>query len=162
MTLQTWRTIKLSERDRDAEALRSSIAAAGMAFVNPIKVEELLQSPAFDNSVQSTPTKLYQLVKVRPRELGLHEATNKDIVERGSALGLALCPPALAPCLRAQYSNQPEGEWLSVQMEPIIDAGGVPWKFCLVRNFQGAWLGAQNALAKTDLWQSTELLFARE
>ncbi len=60
-------------------------------------------------------------------------ATNAQIWEKRHALGLELCPPEAAFVLRFEYKRQPQGEWLTMVMEPFVDKDGDQCIACITR-----------------------------
>lgn len=66
------------------------------------------------------PRQKVKLVRISVKELGfIKPVTFRKILERAEELGLALCPPIVAPHLRLEYDNQPENEELYVACTPI-------------------------------------------
>ena len=97
---------------------------------------------------------LVQVVEVTPNALGFPDgATYQEIVERAATRGLLSCPLELAPHLRLQFPDQPEGfigqpasqhrappGSITVASAPIGDAEETPKGFYL-RRIEGAlWL----------------------
>ena len=68
-------------------------------------------------------------------------ATNREINEAIRSKGYDLCPAEVGPQLRLQYSDQPNGEWIRVAMEPITASYGDLRVFFVARVDVGRWLG---------------------
>ncbi len=65
------------------------------------------------------------LVSFTVEQLGFSGgATYAEIKEKAQQLGLKLCPPQVGPELRLQYTDQPNGEYLLIAMDPMPVAGG--------------------------------------
>jgi hypothetical protein len=69
------------------------------------------------------------LVIVSVGDLGLYQATCRDIYPRALELGLELCPAEVGPALRLAYVDQSFGEILLIAMEPITVSDGSLWVF---------------------------------
>lgn len=83
----------------------------------------------------------FDLIHLKVSDLGFTtNPTTKELYERAKLLGLDLCPPEIGPELRLKYKDQPLGEWKYIAMKPIIDSGGHPDVFELVRDDGGLWL----------------------
>lgn len=76
----------------------------------------------------------FNLVKVSVEELGCtHRPTYNEVCLQAVRLGLHECPAQVGPQLRLQYLDQPEGEWLTIGMEPIEGYGGIKYVFGVAR-----------------------------
>lgn len=94
--------------------------------------------------VASDPTKI-DIVVVTVAELGFPNGTTRaQIYEKALSLGLKLCPAEVGPQMRLQYTDQPNGEWILVAMEPISDSGGYLGVFGVVRYDDGRWLNSRS------------------
>jgi hypothetical protein len=113
-----WKTIKLGIHD-NLDALRSVLKEADC------KVSDWAYDiirPEFTLAREETEVKL---IVISVAELGFPYGARRDqIYARAQEFGLALCPPEVGPQLRLQYSDQTEGEWLLIGMEPITDSNG--------------------------------------
>ena len=137
---KVWKTIKLGTGPKTAEDFQSSIKAIG----NKISkwASDILSKRAFTTS--DTEMEL-DLVNVSARELGFEKgATRKEIYERALILGLQLCPAEVGPQLRLQYQDQPNGEWLTIGMEPVSGSGDDLYVFRVVRGDDDLWLYSNN------------------
>ncbi len=67
-------------------------------------------------------------------------ATFQEIYEKAKEFNLELCPPQIGPELRLSYTDQPNGEWLIIAMDPISDRGGAPDLFWVGRARSESWL----------------------
>jgi hypothetical protein len=105
---------------KDAKAIRKAIADAGGRIGD--WANDILGQPAFTVATKETEV---ELIVAAVAELGFKDgAKYSDICERAKELGLGLCPAEVGPQLRLQYTNQPNGEWLRIAMEPITDSVG--------------------------------------
>jgi len=117
---KAWKTIKLGTGLQTADDFRKAVKLAGMKIGN--WANDVLGKPAF--TVAESEVEV-ELVVVSVAELGFKDgATRKDIYVRAEELGLYLCPPEVGPQLRLQYTDQPNGEWLIIAMEPITGSDG--------------------------------------
>jgi hypothetical protein len=99
---------------------------------------------ALPESVRKTVRLLTVILSVR--QLGFSDGTtSKDLYARGCELGFSLCPLELAPYLRLQYLDQPEGHWLIVASTPPSGRNDLPTGFYLRRLEDGLWLRGYTA-----------------
>lgn len=107
-----------------------------------------------------------QTVEITAQDLGFVQgATMTEIVKQAETLGLALCPIELAPHLRLQYLDQPEGYWgqpervhqapsgsITIVSAPLSDDHTIPKGF-YVRRIQGElWLRGYRS-GPEHIWQ---------
>ena len=131
-----WKTIKLGTGLKTAEEFRRVLRDGEFRLSD--WASDILGKPAFKAADEETEV---DLVKVTVAELGFKKGARRNqIYERARDLGLELCPPEVGPQLRLQYQDQPNGEWILVAMEPIIDSGGGPRLFRVGRDDSGLWL----------------------
>jgi hypothetical protein len=131
----TWKTIKLGTRPSNAE-LRQDLTDGGCRLGS--WGSDILNK----TDVAPEPADL-DLVLVTVGELGFPKgAKRSEIYERALSLGLQLCPAEVGPQLRLQYPDQPNGEWMLVAMEPIVDSDGRLVVFYVARDSDGRWLYA--------------------
>ena len=134
--LKVWKTIKLGTGLKTADDFRRALKDDGFNISD--WASDILGKPAFKAADEDTEV---DLVKVTVAELGFKNgARHNQIYERAKELGLGLCPPEVGPQLRLQYQDQPNGEWILVAMEPIVDSDGDPYVFRVARHGSGLWL----------------------
>ncbi|MFZ2303816.1 MAG: hypothetical protein WAV98_03465 [Minisyncoccia bacterium] len=115
-----WKTIRLGTGLKTADDFRAAIEDAGMSIDD--LGNDILGKPAF--TVSSEEVEI-NLVVVSNIDLGFKEGAKlEDTYARALNLGLELCPNEVGPQLRLQYADQPNGEWLLIAMDPIIDQRG--------------------------------------
>ena len=74
-------------------------------------------------------------IKRSVADLGLPEGpTTEEIYAAARESGLDLCPAWVGPQLRLDYDDQPDGEILTIAMEPITDDVGEPCVFGVDRS----------------------------
>ncbi|MFZ2832027.1 MAG: hypothetical protein WAZ40_02645 [Minisyncoccia bacterium] len=128
-----WKTIRLGTGLKTPDDFRAAIKAAGMYIGD--WGNDILGKPAFTVSPEETEV---DLVVVSNADLGFKDGTKlEDTYARALELGLELCPNEVGPQLRLQYTDQPNGEWLLVAMEPIIDSDGFRGLFGVKRDDGG-------------------------
>lgn len=71
-------------------------------------------------------------------------ATNREINEAIRSKGYDLCPAEAGPQLRLQYSDQPNGEWIRVAMEPISASDGDLNVFHVAHDDGECWLNGSD------------------
>lgn len=77
------------------------------------------------------------LCKMTLAEMGFTKpATWAQILERVKELG-DVCPPEAGPLLRLADTEQKNGSWYYVAIEPITDSGGGPYVFYVGRHDDG-------------------------
>jgi len=131
-----WKTIKLGTGFKTADEFRRALRDGGFRISG--WASDILGNPAFKVASEETEV---DLIKVTVAELGFKEGVRRDqIYERAKEFGLELCPAEVGPQLRLRYKDQPNGEWILVAMEPIIDSGGFPGLFSVVRFVSKLWL----------------------
>ncbi len=76
-------------------------------------------------------------------------ATRQQIQDRAKELGIAseLLPALTGIELRKQYTNQPLGEYILIDMETILDRSADPHVFDVSRDSDALWLDASNGKA---------------
>ncbi|MFA5967541.1 MAG: hypothetical protein WC805_03500 [Patescibacteria group bacterium] len=119
----------------DAKSYISALESGGYKIGNWARdiMNKLAFMAGFDvNSVE--------LMLATTKELtGKDTATTTEIFDAIRKVG-SLCPAWAGPELRKQYSDQPNGEWLRIAMEPIVDSNGGPGLFSVERDGSGLWL----------------------
>ena len=137
--LKVWKTIKLGTGLKTADDFRRALKDDGFNISD--WASDILGKPAFKAADEDTEV---DLVKVTVAELGFKNgARHNQIYERAKELGLGLCPPEVGPQLRLQYQDQPNGEWILVAMEPIVDSDGNPKLFVVGHDDSGLWLDSR-------------------
>ena len=129
-----WRTI---ETNPDIKNVKDAINALDKeGFKTSGYAKEMLEKIGFSKEKQK-----YEVVSFPVKSLGFpNGAKLKDIFAKAEALGLQLCPAELGPQFRLQYKDQPEGEYIRLGMEPIIDSDGFLGVFRLPRLDGELWL----------------------
>jgi hypothetical protein len=119
----------------------------------------MLGNPAFTVAAEEVTV---DLVRVTVQELGFKNDANYDqICKRAEELGLELCPPEVGPQLRLRYKNQPNGEWILVAMEPIVDSNGHPRVFLVECIDSKLWLNSDGR-SPDSFWNATcQWIFCR-
>ena len=121
---------------KDVESLRKALEESGVQIGN--WASDILNKTKLSKSKQSL-----DLVVRSVKELGFpNRAKLEDIYKAAKNQGLDLCPDEVGPQLRLQYSNQPNGEWLVIAMEPIKDSFGDLDLFFVKCNHGDRWLRA--------------------
>jgi hypothetical protein len=83
----------------------------------------------------------YNLVEFSVEQLGFPRGAKlSEIYARAKERGLELCPAEVGPLLRLQYTNQPEGNYLRIAMEPLPDRDGDPSLFFVPCDYGESWL----------------------
>jgi hypothetical protein len=101
--------------------------------------------------VASKPTEV-DIVVVSVAELGFpNGATRAQIYEKALSLGLGLLPAEVGPQMRLQYTDQPNGEWILVAMEPITDSDGSLYVVVVGHVSDGRWLDGSSG-GPDDFW----------
>ena len=130
-----WKTILLGVH-KNADEYRKAIKAAGGRISD--WANDILGKPAF--TVADQPMDI-DLVVVTVAELGFPKgATRADIYKRAAEFELEPCPAEVGPALREQYMDQPNGEWLRIAMEPIVDSYAAPNIFNVEHDDDDLWL----------------------
>jgi hypothetical protein len=101
------------------------------------------------------------LVLTTVSDLGFGEdgASLKDIYERASRLGLALCPAELGPALRLAYLDQPLGEYLRLAMQPVARSDGKATDFTVAKGLAGLLLIGDDVRDDLVLAGDTRMVF---
>ena len=135
-----WKTIKTGTGLKTGNDFIQALTSNGFKVSDWAR--DILGKPAF--TAASKKTEL-DLVKVTARELGFSQDARRDaIYQRAQKLGLQLCPAEVGLQLRLQYQDQPNGEWLLVAMDPILDSDGHLNVFRVERRVFGLWLDARS------------------
>ena len=96
---------------------------------------------AHDSFTISESIKNLMTIEVSVLDLGFPQgATSEHVFERADQLGLNLCPQELAPFLRLQYTDQPEGYWIVIASETLVAEDEFPNGFYLRRIDGKLWL----------------------
>ena len=134
---KTWRTLKLGTGLKTAADFRKALKTADCNIGE--WGNNILGQPAFTVADKETEV---ELVIASGTDLGFKgSATRADIYKRAQELGLDLCPNEVGPQLRLQYTDQPNGEWLLIAMEPITGSDGDLVVFRVSRDDDGEqWL----------------------
>jgi len=133
---KVFKTIKLGTGLKTPDDFRKSLEDAGMKVGD--WANDILGKPAFTVAIEEVEV---DLVVVSVAELGFRKgATREQIYTRAKELGLELCPSEVGPQLRLKYTDQPNGEWLIVAMEPITDSAGSLRLFDVERDDSDLWL----------------------
>lgn len=113
---QIWKTIKIGTGIKDADGFCEAIEKAKMC-ISKWRHNEFVESH-FDVAAEEQEL---DLVLISLANLGFTEPVRSlsPIYERAGKFGLDLCPQEVGPQLRLQYRDQPDGESISVAMEPI-------------------------------------------
>lgn len=129
-----------------AEELLEKMKAKGIQFNK--YAEMLFEHSSFLTSGKARKVKL---VKVNLTDLKLAKPTRfQDIVSAAAEKGLKLCPLNLAPFLRLEYLDQPEGPYLTIASLKIEDDEKFPRGFYL-RKLEGVlWL---RGFCASDDWE---------
>lgn len=134
-TFSIFRTIKLGTC-ADLTALKVAVNAAGGRISD--YANDLLNHRDFTIAAEEIEV---DLVVASVAELGFEDgATYADICAKAQELGLQICPAEVGPQLRLQYTDQPNGEWLRIAMDPIADRDGRRSVFDVVRDRGELWL----------------------
>ena len=121
---------------KDVKSLRKALEESGAQIGN--WASDILNKTKLSKSKQSL-----DLVVRSVKELGFpNRAKLEDIYKAAKNQGLDLCPDEVGPQLRLQYSNQPNGEWLVIAMEPIKDSFGDLSLFRVKCDYGDRWLHA--------------------
>jgi hypothetical protein len=101
------------------------------------------------------------LVLTTVSDLGFGEegASLKDIHERASQLGLALCPAEVGPALRLAYPDQPLGEYLRIAMPPVARPDGNATAFTVAKSLAGLSLIGDDVRDDLVLAGNTRMVF---
>lgn len=129
-----WKTLTL-DHPQTAKAYRAALSARGHSVGG--WADELLGKM----EIAETETEA-KLVRLTVAELGFkNPATYDEIIAKAKELGLELCPAEVGPKLRLEYESQPNGEWLTVAMKPIVGSDGFAHVFYVSRSSSGErWL----------------------
>lgn len=155
---KVWKTINLGTGLKTVKDFRHALRDGEFGLSD--WASDILGKPAFTVDIALTvlikKTKV-DLIKVTVGELGFKKGARRDqIYERAKKLRLELCPPEVGPQLRLQYQDQPNGEWILVAMEPIIDSDGRSRVFSVERHDTEMWLYC--VLARPiDFWDANRL-----
>lgn len=103
----------------DAKSYISALESGGYKIANWAR--NIMNKPAF---MAGFYVDSIELMLATTKELtGKDAATTAEVFEAIRKVG-SLCPAWAGPELRKQYSDQPNGEWLHIAMEPIADSDG--------------------------------------
>ncbi len=127
------KTIELSTKT--AEQYEQELEKAGNKIDRTYALSMLKKIKALPQSEQ------VDLVQFTVEQLGFSSgATLEEIYMKAKEFNLDLCPPQVGPELRLAYIDQPNGEYLRIAMEPILDSSGGPRLFDVNRYGSGPWL----------------------
>ncbi len=130
-----WKTVDTGLY-KSVESLRAALEESGTQISN--WADDLLGKLELNK-----PRQTLDLVLKSPEDLGYPDGARfEQICQAGLDRGYELCPAELGPYLREQYTEQPNGEWLVMAMEPIKDSDGNLEVFSVRRGYDGFWLSA--------------------
>jgi len=135
---QVWKTLKNNKELKTADQFRKALKKAkrkiGDWGNDILGRADLLEGIDQDE---------FELVIASGRDIGFSDArTRREIRERAYQLGLEKCPARVGPLLREEYEDQPNGEWLLVDMEAVADSDGDLSVFHVGRDSVVLWLDA--------------------
>ncbi|MEI7513095.1 MAG: hypothetical protein WCJ74_00545 [bacterium] len=140
------REIEIPSQEKTAQEYEQEITSSGMG------VGDWGKDILYKADLKEGLGKKYKIVIVSNKSLGFpNGASRQESQDRAKKLGIAskLLPPIIGPELRKQYSNQPLGEYILVDMETIPDRDGDPSVFYVRRDSDGLWLDANNGRASS-------------
>ena len=112
--------------------------------------------------VANEPTEI-ELFRATVTEIGFpNGGTWAQIKAKLDEFGFGNCPAEVGPQLRLQYTDQPNGEWLWVVMEPITDSDGDLGVFNVGRDNDVRWLDGDDGHPDLVLNGDYELVFRRK
>ncbi len=117
--------------------------------------KDIMGKPDFAKSISQNPVEIDLCVATTEEILGEKgkSGTLSEIYAGIARMGGELLPAEAGPQLRAQYLDQPNGEWLRVAMEPIKDPDGALRVFRVERVDVDLWLCTDYA-RPGDVWSS--------
>ena len=117
-----------------------------------------MSRPDFTLATKQVKVNLY---RVTGKELGFQNARPlREIYARAAEYGLKPCPAEAGPLVRLGYPEQPQGEVVTMAMEPVTDSGGYLRLFCVVHGRDERWLDARWGRPE-DVWSpEDEFVFA--
>ncbi len=131
-----WKTIKLGTGLKTAGDFCKVLEEKSNEVSDWAK--DIMNKPAFIVAEEETEI---DLVVASGEDLGFNKAVpRKEIFERAAKHDLYPVPAELGPQLRAQYQDQPKGEYLLIAMEPIEDSDGDLDIFRVIHDDDGLWL----------------------
>jgi hypothetical protein len=152
-----WKTITVGTF-ADSFALRNALDAVGCSIGD--LAAQVLARPAF---TLSTTKANVELLAVSVAELGFETDTVSlaDIYARAQQLGFQLAAAEIAPQLRLQYFDQPVGEFLIIEMEPIKTWTGEPVILTVANGGAGLILIGQDGGDDAEISVASRFLFVR-
>lgn len=134
----------------------TEIRAKGMQIGN--NAIDIINKPAF--TISSSAVRISLVVK-SVAELGFPgRADFEQVCAAASTMGLSKCPAEVGPLLRLNYPEQPNGEWLIIAMDSIVDSQGEPRMFLIGHNDRGQWLVADHSYAPHTYGNTKKFVFA--
>jgi hypothetical protein len=145
---RVWTTIRLGAC-KDTDTYRNALKKTG------VNISKWADETLGRMDIATIETEVV-LVRVFSAQLGFTKAVRRDaIYARAYSLGLEPCTPEIGPRLREEYTDQPNGEWLLIGMNPIPVPGSYSELFVLERDDDGSlWLNS--------LWALSGLLWSPE
>lgn len=152
-----WKAVDLGVH-HDANAVRDAFRTTPDLIHIDYWADQILNRIAF----LQTDTR-FNLVLTTVSDLGFGEdgASLKDIYERASRLGLALCPAELGPALRLAYLDQPLGEYLRIAMRPVARSDGKVTDFVVAKGLAGLLLIGDDVRDDLVLAGDARMVFVR-
>jgi hypothetical protein len=150
-----WKTIHLGTRASKWD-LRRALEAENCSVGDT--AEEIFAQSEFGVSTLKIGT---DLVSVSLAQLGLQNATLRDIYARAQTLGFALAAAEVGPQLRLQYLEQPLGEFLNIGMTPIATTGGKRVIFAIGNGGDGLLLIGKAAGDAAEFHSTAQFVFVR-
>ena len=152
-----WKVVDLGAY-HDANAVRDAVRAAPQFIHVDYWADQMLNRITFVRT--DTPLSLV-LTTVSDLGFGEEGAPLKDIYERASRLGLALCPAEMGPALRLAYLDQPLGESLRIAMQPVARSDGRATEFTVAKRLAGWLLIGDDVRDDLVLAGDTRMVFVR-
>lgn len=122
---------------KTSQELQRELEAGGFLPIQDY-ARDMLKSKDFYTS--ATPQNI-DLIRLTVEDLGFSDyATTEQLYRRARQLGLDPAPAEAGPYLRLKLTNQPEGEWLYIGMQPIAGRVGRPDVFAVGRSGDNLWL----------------------
>ena len=138
--LEVWKTIQIGTDSKTVEDFCQDISGVGGKVSDWAK--DIMGKSDFAKSISQSFMELDVCVATTEEILGKKgkRGTLSEIYAGIVRMGGELLPAEVGPQLRFQYTDQPNGEWLLMAMEPIKDSDGDLNVFYMKRDDDDLWL----------------------